>query len=160
PQSALLLEDIFRRGGFPDGFFTTLLIGSKDVAPLIEDPRIAAVTLTGSEAAGMSVASAAGPAPQKSVMGRGGSDAFILRESGGLEATARGAANARTINNGQSCIAAKRFIVVEAVADEFTRLFVEAMQSLVVGDPFDPATNIGPIVSEAQRAELLAQIEA
>jgi succinate-semialdehyde dehydrogenase/glutarate-semialdehyde dehydrogenase len=159
PQSALLLEDIFRRGGFPDGFFTTLLIESKDVAPLIADPRIAAVTLTGSEGAGMSVASAAGHALKKSVMELGGSDAFIVLESADLPATARAAAGARTINNGQSCIAAKRFIVVEPVAEEFTRLFVEAMEALVVGDPFDPATNIGPIVSEAQRAELLAQIE-
>ncbi|HEY1828606.1 MAG TPA: NAD-dependent succinate-semialdehyde dehydrogenase [Acidimicrobiales bacterium] len=159
PQSALLLEDVFRRAGFPEGVFTTLLIEAKDVAPLIEDPRIAAVTLTGSEGAGMAVASAAGHALKKSVMELGGSDAFVVLESADLAATARAAASARTINNGQSCIAAKRFIVVEPVAEEFTRLFVEAMSSLVVGDPFDPATNVGPIVSEAQRQELLHQIE-
>jgi succinate-semialdehyde dehydrogenase / glutarate-semialdehyde dehydrogenase len=158
PQCALLLEDIFRRAGFPEGAFTTLLIASKDVAPLIDDPRIAAVTLTGSEGAGMSVAAAAGHAIKKSVMELGGSDPFVVCESADMEATVRTAVAARVQNNGQSCIAAKRFIVVEAVADEFIARFTEAIGALQVGDPMDPATEVGPIVSEAQRDELLSQI--
>ncbi len=159
PQCALLLEDIFRRAGFPEGAFTTLLIESKEVAGLIADPRIAAVTLTGSEAAGMSVASAAGQALKKSVMELGGSDPFIVLESADMEAAVRTAVTARVQNNGQSCIAAKRFIVVEAVADEFVRRFTEAMEALKVGDPMDPATEVGPIVSAGQREELLSQIQ-
>jgi succinate-semialdehyde dehydrogenase/glutarate-semialdehyde dehydrogenase len=159
PQTALLLEDLFRRAGLPDGVFTTLLIESKDVAALIEDPRIAAVTLTGSERAGMSVAAAAGHALKKSVLELGGSDPFIVLESADLDQAVRTAVTARVQNNGQSCIAAKRFIVVEPVADEFLRRFTDAMSALVVGDPFDPATDVGPIVTEAQRDELLAQVE-
>jgi succinate-semialdehyde dehydrogenase/glutarate-semialdehyde dehydrogenase len=159
PQTALLLEDIFRRAGLPDGAFTNLFIESKDVAALIEDPRVAAVTLTGSEKAGMSVASAAGNALKKSVLELGGSDPFVVLESADLDAAVKTAVTARVQNNGQSCIAAKRFIVVEPVADEFLRRFTEAMDALVVGDPFDPATQVGPIVSEAQRDELVGQIE-
>jgi succinate-semialdehyde dehydrogenase/glutarate-semialdehyde dehydrogenase len=159
PQTALLLEDIFRRAGLPDGAFTNLFIESKDVAALIEDPRVAAVTLTGSERAGMSVAAAAGNALKKSVLELGGSDPFLVLGSADLDVAVKTAVNARVQNNGQSCIAAKRFIVVEPVADEFLRRFTEAMDALVVGDPFDPATQVGPIVSEAQRAELLGQIE-
>jgi succinate-semialdehyde dehydrogenase/glutarate-semialdehyde dehydrogenase len=158
PQTALLLEDIFRRAGLPDGAFTNLFVESKDVAGIIEDPRIAAVTLTGSERAGMSVASAAGHALKKSVLELGGSDPFIVLESADLDAAVSTAVTARVQNNGQSCIAAKRFIVVEPIADEFLRRFTEAMDVLVVGDPFDPATQVGPIVSEAQREELLGQI--
>jgi succinate-semialdehyde dehydrogenase / glutarate-semialdehyde dehydrogenase len=158
PQTALLLEDIFRRAGLPDGAFTNLFVESKDVAGIIEDPRIAAVTLTGSEKAGMSVASAAGHSLKKSVLELGGSDPFIVLESADLDTAVTTAVNARVQNNGQSCIAAKRFIVVEPIADEFLRRFVDAMDALVVGDPFDPATQIGPIVSEAQREELLGQI--
>jgi len=159
PQTALLLEDLFRRAGLPDGVFTNLFVESKDIAKVIEDPRIAAVTLTGSERAGMSVASTAGHALKKSVLELGGSDAFIVLESADMETTVRTAVEARVQNNGQSCIAAKRFIVVEPVADEFLRRFTEAMDALVVGDPFDPATDVGPIVTEAQRAELVAQVE-
>src|SRR5450755_103673 len=159
PQTALLLEDLFRRAGLPDGVFTNLFVESKDVAKIIEDPRIAAVTLTGSERAGMSVGSTAGHALKKSVLELGGSDAFIVLESADMESTVRTAVEARVQNNGQSCIAAKRFIVVEPVADEFLRRFTEAMDALVVGDPFDPATDVGPIVTEAQRAELVAQVE-
>jgi succinate-semialdehyde dehydrogenase / glutarate-semialdehyde dehydrogenase len=159
PQTALLLEDIFRRAGLPAGAFTNLFIESKDIAALIEDPRIAAVTLTGSEKAGMSVASTAGHALKKSVLELGGSDPFIVLESADLDDAVRTAVTARVQNNGQSCIAAKRFIVVEPVADEFLERFTAAMDALVVGDPFDPATQVGPIVSEAQRAELLGQIE-
>jgi succinate-semialdehyde dehydrogenase / glutarate-semialdehyde dehydrogenase len=159
PQTALVLEDLFRRAGLPEGVFTNLFVESKDVAKIIEDPRIAAVTLTGSERAGMSVGSTAGHALKKSVLELGGSDAFIVLESADMETTVRTAVEARVQNNGQSCIAAKRFIVVEPVADEFLRRFTEAMDALVVGDPFDPATDVGPIVTEAQRAELVAQVE-
>jgi succinate-semialdehyde dehydrogenase/glutarate-semialdehyde dehydrogenase len=159
PQTALLLEDIFLRAGLPRGAFTNLFVESKDIAAIVEDPRIAAVTLTGSEKAGMSVASTAGHALKKSVLELGGSDPFIVLESADLDAAVRTAVTARVQNNGQSCIAAKRFIVVEPIADEFLRRFTEAMDALVVGDPFDPATEVGPIVSEAQRAELLGQIE-
>jgi succinate-semialdehyde dehydrogenase / glutarate-semialdehyde dehydrogenase len=159
PQTALLIEDIFLRAGLPEGAFTNLFVESKDVAALIEDPRIAAVTLTGSERAGMSVAATAGHALKKSVLELGGSDPFIVLESADLDAAVRTAVTARVQNNGQSCIAAKRFIVVEPVADEFLTRFTEAMDALVVGDPFDPATQVGPIVSEAQRDELVNQIE-
>jgi succinate-semialdehyde dehydrogenase/glutarate-semialdehyde dehydrogenase len=160
PQTALAIEDLFRRAGLPEGVFTNLFVESKDVAALIEDPRIAAVTLTGSERAGISVASAAGRSLKKSVLELGGSDPFIVLPSADLDVCVRTAVNARVQNNGQSCIAAKRFIVVDEIADEFLRRFTEAMGALVVGDPFDSGTDIGPIVTEAQRAELLNQIEA
>ncbi len=159
PQTALAIEDLFRRAGLPDGVFTNLFVESKDIAGLIEDRRIAAVTLTGSERAGMSVASAAGHAVKKSVLELGGSDPFIVTPSADLDACVRSAVTARVQNNGQSCIAAKRFIAVGDVADEFLSRFTEAMDALVVGDPFDPATDIGPIVTEAQRDELVGQVE-
>ncbi|MGO8825513.1 MAG: NAD-dependent succinate-semialdehyde dehydrogenase [Acidimicrobiales bacterium] len=159
PQTALAIEDLFRRAGLPDGVFTNLFVESKDVAALIADPRIAAVTLTGSERAGMSVGAAAGGALKKSVLELGGSDPFIVCPSADLDACVRTAVTARVQNNGQSCIAAKRFIVVGDVADEFLDRFTAAMDELVVGDPFDPATNVGPIVSEAQRDELVGQVE-
>ena len=160
PQTALAIEDLFRRAGLPEGVFTNLFVESKDVADLIQDPRIAAVTLTGSEYAGMSVASAAGRALKKTVLELGGSDPFVVTASADLDAAVRTAVTARVQNNGQSCIAAKRFIVVEEVADEFLERFTGAMSALVVGDPFDPATDVGPIVSQAQRDELIGQIEA
>ncbi|HVA08140.1 MAG TPA: aldehyde dehydrogenase family protein [Acidimicrobiales bacterium] len=159
PQTAQFLEDVFRRAGVPEGVFTNLFVESKDVAALIEDPRIVAVTLTGSERAGMSVASTAGHALKKSVLELGGSDPFIVTESADLDVAVRTAVTARVQNNGQSCIAAKRFIVVEPVADEFLARFIDAMDALVVGDPLDPATDVGPIVTEVQRAELVEQIE-
>lgn len=159
PQTALAIEDLFRRAGLPDGVFTNLFVESKDIAALIEDPRVAAVTLTGSERAGMSVGSAAGHALKKSVLELGGSDPFIVTPSADLKACVRTAVTARVQNNGQSCIAAKRFIAVGDVADEFLAGFTEAMDALVVGDPFDPATDIGPIVTEAQRDELVGQVE-
>ena len=134
-------------------------MASKDIAAIIEDPRIAAVSITGSEQAGMSVASTAGHALKKSVLELGGSDPFIVLESADLDVAVKTAVTARIQNNGQSCIAAKRFIVVEPVADEFLERFTEAMDALVVGDPFDPQTQVGPIVSEAQREELLGQID-
>ncbi len=160
PQTALAIEDLFRRAGLPDGVFTNLFVESKDVAALIGDPRVAAVTLTGSERAGISVGSAAGHALKKSVLELGGSDPFIVLPSADMEACVRTAVNSRVQNNGQSCIAAKRFIVLEPVADEFLARFTEAMDALVVGDPFDPGTDIGPIVTEAQRKELVSQVES
>jgi succinate-semialdehyde dehydrogenase/glutarate-semialdehyde dehydrogenase len=159
PQTALLIEDIFRRAGLPDGTFSNLFVEPDNVAAIIEDPRVAAVTLTGSERAGMSVAATAGHALKKSVLELGGSDPFIVLPSADMDATVKTAVTARVQNNGQSCIAAKRFIVVDAVADEFLHRFTDAMDALVVGDPFDPATQVGPIVSESQRAGLLGQIE-
>jgi succinate-semialdehyde dehydrogenase/glutarate-semialdehyde dehydrogenase len=159
PQTALALEDVFRRAGLPDGVFTNLFVDSKDIAGIIADPRVAAVTITGSEKAGMSVASAAGHALKRSVLELGGSDPFIVLASADLDNAVRTAVTARVQNNGQSCIAAKRFIVVDAVADEFLERFTAAMDALVVGDPFDPATDVGPIVTETQRAELVAQVD-
>jgi succinate-semialdehyde dehydrogenase / glutarate-semialdehyde dehydrogenase len=149
PQTALAIEDLFRRAGLPEGVFTNLFVESKDIAKLIEDPRIAAVTLTGSERAGMSVGSAAGHAIKRSVLELGGSDPFIVTPSADLDACVRTAVTARVQNNGQSCIAAKRFITVGDVSDEFLSRFTKAMDALVVGDPFDPTTEIGPIVTEA-----------
>jgi len=160
PQTALAIEDLFRRAGLPEGVFTNLFVESKDIADLIADPRIAAVTLTGSEWAGQSVASAAGHALKKTVLELGGSDPFIVCPSADLDACVRTAVTARVQNNGQSCIAAKRFITVGDVADEFLARFTEEMDALVVGDPFDPATHVGPIVTEAQRNELMGQVEA
>jgi succinate-semialdehyde dehydrogenase/glutarate-semialdehyde dehydrogenase len=159
PQTALILEDMFRRAGVPDGVFTNLFVDSADIAGIIADPRIAAVTLTGSERAGISVAEAAGHNLKKCVLELGGSDPFIVLPSADLDEAVRTAVTARVQNNGQSCIAAKRFIVVEEIADEFLLRFTEAMAKLVVGDPFDPATDVGPIVSEAQRDELVAQVD-
>ncbi len=159
PQTALALEDLFRRAGVPQGVFTNLFVESKDVAQIIADPRVAAVTLTGSERAGVSVGEAAGHALKKSVLELGGSDPFIVLPSADLDACVRVAVAARVQNNGQSCIAAKRFIVIDEVHDEFLARFTTAMDALVVGDPFDPATDVGPIVSESQRDELVGQVE-
>ncbi|HUE07884.1 MAG TPA: NAD-dependent succinate-semialdehyde dehydrogenase [Acidimicrobiales bacterium] len=160
PQTALAIEDLFRRAGLPAGVFTNLFVESKDVADLIHDPRIKAVTITGSERAGKSVAAAAGDALKKSVLELGGSDPFVVLPSADLDTAVRTAVTARVQNNGQSCIAAKRFIVHQAVADEFLTRFTEAMDALVVGDPFDAATDVGPIVTETQRDELVNQVEA
>jgi succinate-semialdehyde dehydrogenase / glutarate-semialdehyde dehydrogenase len=160
PQCAVAIEGIFRRAGYPDGVFQSLLIRSADVAPLLDDPRIAAVTLTGSEGAGQDVASRAGHGLKKTVLELGGSDPFIVMPSADLAAAAATAAKARTINNGQSCIAAKRFIVAESVADEFLRLFVDAMKGLRVGDPMDPSTDVGPLAMPSLVTDLEAQVNA
>jgi succinate-semialdehyde dehydrogenase/glutarate-semialdehyde dehydrogenase len=159
PQTALYLEDLFARAGFPPGAFSTLLISAGDVAGVIADPRIAAVTLTGSEYAGQSVAAAAGEALKKCVLELGGSDPFVVTARADLEAAVRAATFARTQNAGQSCIAAKRFIVEEPVFEEFTARFTEAMAGLALGDPMDPANDIGPLNSEAQRKEVAAQVD-
>ncbi len=159
PQCALAIEDIFRRAGFPEGCFQTLLIDTDRVQRIIDDPRVAGVTLTGSNAAGSAVASAAGKQIKKSVLELGGSDPFIVMPSANLDAAAQTAVKARVINNGQSCIAAKRFIVVGSIADEFERRLVEGMQSLVVGDPLDSRTDLGPLANEAQIKTLSDQVE-
>lgn len=159
PQSALHLDTLFERGGFPAGAFTTLLIGSADVAAVIEDPRVRAVTLTGSEPAGRSVASIAAAQVKKSVLELGGSDPFIVMPSADLAAAISTAVTARTVNNGQSCIAAKRFLVHDAVYDEFLAGFTAAMAALRVGDPLDEQTQIGPIATSSGRAEVAALVD-
>ena len=159
PQCALAIEDIFRRAGFPQGCFQTLLIDTDRVQRIIDDPRVAGVTLTGSNAAGSAVGSAAGKQIKKSVLELGGSDPFVVMPSANMEVAARTAVKARVINNGQSCIAAKRFIVVGTIADEFERRLVAGMQSLVVGDPLDPTTDVGPLANEAQVKTLTGQVE-
>ena len=145
PQCALAIEGIFRMAGFPEGAFQTLLTGSDRVSDIIADRRVAAVTLTGSVGAGKSVAVAAGKALKKSVLELGGSDPFIVMPSADLDRAVETAVQARIINNGQSCIAAKRFIVDERIAPQFEEKFVQRMKSLKVGDPMDPATDLGPL---------------
>ena len=159
PGCAFAIEEIFRRAGFAPGVFQTLLIENERVRAVIEDPRIAAVTLTGSVRAGGAVGSAAGKMIKKSVLELGGSDPFIVMPSADLELAARTAVTARAVNNGQSCIAAKRFIVAEAVAEEFERRFVTQMAALEVGDPMDPATAVGPLASESQLKTLTDQVQ-
>jgi succinate-semialdehyde dehydrogenase/glutarate-semialdehyde dehydrogenase len=158
PNAALAMENLFRRAGFPEGCFVNLLIGSKRVADVIRDERIAAVTLTGSEAAGESVASIAGSVLKKCVLELGGSDPFVVAQSVDMDLAVPMAVTARTQNNGQACIAAKRFIVVESRAEEFTERFSAAMGALVVGDPMDPATNVGPLATKGQLEETRIQV--
>ena len=148
PQCALAIEEIFCRAGFDEGIFQTLLIEAQQVEKVIVDARVRAITLTGSEKAGSAVASTAARHIKKSVLELGGSDPFIVMPSGDFEATLTAAIKARTINNGQSCIAAKRFLVADEVYDEFLRQFVERMRALKVGDPFDEITEIGPLATE------------
>jgi succinate-semialdehyde dehydrogenase/glutarate-semialdehyde dehydrogenase len=159
PQCALAIEDIFRRAGFPDGVFQTLLVETERVRQVIDDRRVAAVTLTGSNTAGGHVASAAGKAIKKTVLELGGSDPFIVMPGADLPAAIATAVKARIVNNGQSCIAAKRFIVHEAVADEFEPGFVAGMAGLTVGDPMDPKTDIGPLATEAQLRTITDQVD-
>jgi succinate-semialdehyde dehydrogenase/glutarate-semialdehyde dehydrogenase len=154
PQTALFMQDLFARAGFPAGTFQTLLVGSRRVEAILRDPRITAATLTGSTPAGQSVGSIAGSEIKKVVLELGGSDPFIVMPSANLAEAARVAAVARCINNGQSCIAAKRFIVHEAVYGEFERLFVAAMAGKKVGDPMDEATDIGPLANAQQLEEV------
>jgi succinate-semialdehyde dehydrogenase/glutarate-semialdehyde dehydrogenase len=149
PQCAIEIERIFRRAGFPDDVFQTLLIGSAQVARVIDDPRVKAVTLTGSELAGAQVAAQAGRQIKKTVLELGGSDPFIVMPSADLDRAVRTAIDARILNNGQSCIAAKRFIVDARIYAEFERRFVEGMQAVRVGDPMDEATQLGPLATPA-----------
>jgi succinate-semialdehyde dehydrogenase/glutarate-semialdehyde dehydrogenase len=145
PQCALAIEDVVLRAGFPEGSFQTLLIGSGKVQAVIDDPRVRGVTLTGSEGAGRQVGSEAGENIKKTVLELGGSDPFIVMPSADLEEAVNTAVTARTLNNGQSCINAKRIIVHGEIADEFERRYVEAMQALKVGDPMDEETDMGPL---------------
>src|ERR1700720_4404188 len=147
PQCALTIEKIFLEAGFPEGAFQTLLIGSQQVDGILNDPRVVAATLTGSEQAGIQVGIAAAKRIKKVVLELGGSDPFIVMPSADLDAAVKTAVEARILNNGQSCIAAKRFIVAEAIANEFERRFVERMESLKIGDPFDEKTELGPLAT-------------
>ena len=159
PQCAVAIEEIFTRAGFDPGVFQTLLVGSESVARIIADPRVRAVTLTGSDRAGSAVASEAGQQLKKTVLELGGSDPFIVMASADLDRAVETAVNARTINNGQSCIAAKRFIIEDAIYDSFVDRFVERMRALRVGDPMDPDVQIGPLATEAIRDGLAKQVE-
>ena len=147
PQCALAIEEVFNQAGFPSGVFQTLLIGSVQVAGVIEDARVAAVMLTGSEPAGRAVAAQAGKQIKKTVLELGGSDPFIVMPSADLDLAAQTAVQARVINNGQSCISAKRFIVHDAIYEQFASRFVEGMARLRVGDPVDPDTEVGPLAT-------------
>jgi succinate-semialdehyde dehydrogenase/glutarate-semialdehyde dehydrogenase len=148
PQCALAIEDIFHRAGFPEGAFQTLLIGSEAAGAVLEDPRVAAATLTGSEPAGRSVASIAGKNIKKTVLELGGSDPFIVMPSADFDEAVATAVKARTINNGQSCIAAKRFSVHQQIYDRFEQEFVAAMKGLRVGDPLNKSIDIGPLATD------------
>jgi succinate-semialdehyde dehydrogenase/glutarate-semialdehyde dehydrogenase len=147
PQCALAIEEIFARAGFPQGAFQTLLVGSDAVEEILNDRRVVAATLTGSEPAGRSVASIAGKQIKKAVLELGGSDPFIVMPSANLDEAVTTAVKARTINNGQSCIAAKRFIVAAEIYEEFERRFVEEMRALKIGDPMEESTDIGPLAT-------------
>ncbi|HRR14937.1 MAG TPA: NAD-dependent succinate-semialdehyde dehydrogenase [Thermoanaerobaculia bacterium] len=159
PQCALAIEAIWRDAGAPAGLFGALLVGGARVAPLLADPRIAAATLTGSEPAGASVARAAGESLKKVVLELGGSDPFLVLPSADLDRAVATAVTARVLNNGQSCIAAKRFLVHRDVYEPFTARFVAAMGALRMGDPLAPETDLGPLATPAIRAELHAQVE-
>ena len=158
PQCALALETLFRDAGAPEGVFQTLLVGSEVVERIIGDRRVAAVTLTGSEGAGRAVGAAAGRHLKKSVLELGGSDPFVVMPSADVAHAAKVAVTARTINNGQSCIAAKRFIVHETVADEFTERFVAGMERLRVGDPMEDGTDVGPLATPSIVEDLERQV--
>jgi succinate-semialdehyde dehydrogenase/glutarate-semialdehyde dehydrogenase len=154
PQTALYLEDLFRRAGFPEGCFQTLLVGSAAIEGILRDPRVVAATLTGSEPAGRSVAAIAGDEIKKTVLELGGSDPYLVLPSADVDRAARTAVTARVQNNGQSCIAAKRFIVHEDVYDEFAERFSRAMNALKIGDPLSDGTDVGPLATEQGRADL------
>jgi succinate-semialdehyde dehydrogenase/glutarate-semialdehyde dehydrogenase len=159
PQTALYLEDLFRRAGFPEGCFQTLLIGSGAVEGILRDPRVRAATLTGSEPAGRSVASVAGDEVKKTVLELGGSDPYVVMPSADVDRAAEVAVTARAQNTGQSCIAAKRFIVHADVYDAFTERFVAGMNALKVGDPLDEDTDVGPLSSEQGREDLAGLVD-
>ncbi len=158
PQCALAIEDILLRAGFPKGVFQTLLIGSQKVDRILNDPRIVAATLTGSERAGIEVGVGAAKRIKKVVLELGGSDPFIVMQSANLDEAVATAVKARIVNNGQSCIAAKRFIVAEEIADQFERKFVSKMESLKLGDPFDESTELGPLATKEGVADLDADV--
>jgi succinate-semialdehyde dehydrogenase/glutarate-semialdehyde dehydrogenase len=159
PRCAMAIEDVFRRAGFPEGVFQTLLVGSDAVTAILDDVRVKAATLTGSTPAGSSVAERAGKNLKKTVLELGGSDAFIVLPSADLDAAAETAAKARCINNGQSCIAAKRFIVHAGVYDAFAERFVRAMEAQTVGDPMQEGTDVGPLAMESTRDDVERQVD-
>ena len=159
PQCALAIESIFLEAGFPEGAFQTLLIGSSQVDALLNDPRVVAATLTGSEQAGIQVGVGAAKRIKKVVLELGGSDPFIVMPSANLDAAVATAVQARVQNNGQSCIAAKRFIIAEPIADEFERKFVARMESLKIGDPFDEKTELGPLSTPDGMKDLDADVQ-
>ncbi|KAB1652840.1 aldehyde dehydrogenase family protein [Pseudoclavibacter chungangensis] len=159
PQAALFLDTLFERAGFPEGSFRTLLIGGREVGAVIADPRVKAVTLTGSEPAGRSVAQIAGDHVKKAVLELGGSDPFIVLPSADVKAAAATAVRARINNNGQSCIAGKRFIVHADVYDEFAAEFATQMSGLVIGNPLLPETQVGPLATESGRQDLIDLVE-
>mgnify|MGYP002639203575 CR=1 FL=1 len=159
PMSALAIEEVFQDAGFHNNVFSTLLVGSGQVESIIENPLVKAVTLTGSEPAGKAIASASGKALKKSVMELGGSDPFIILNDVDIEEAVKVGVLARILNNGQSCIAAKRFIMVDEIADEFERKFVKKMEELIVGDPMDEKTELGPIAREDLLEELDWQVK-
>jgi succinate-semialdehyde dehydrogenase/glutarate-semialdehyde dehydrogenase len=159
PRCAIAIEDLARRAGFPEGLFQTLLIGSKKVARVLDDSRVIAATLTGSEPAGASVAAQCGKLIKPTVLELGGSDPFIVMPSADLETAVKTAVNARTLNNGQSCINAKRFIVHQDVYERFERDLVAAFEKLRVGDPMAKETEIGPLALESVRSDVVSQVE-
>jgi succinate-semialdehyde dehydrogenase / glutarate-semialdehyde dehydrogenase len=160
PQCALAISNLFRRAGFIEGAFQTVLVGSEAVEGIIADSRVAAVTLTGSEGAGRSVASAAGKNLKKAVIELGGSDPFVVMPSADLDRAVATAVTARMVNNGQSCIAAKRFIIHEKIYDEFLKKFVAGVAAIRIGDPMDENTQLGPLATAAIREDLDKQVKA
>ena len=160
PQCALAIAEVFHLAGVPDGAFQTLLIGADRVANLVADPRVKAATLTGSEPAGQSLAAIAGHHLKKVVLELGGSDPFIVLKSADLELAVSTAVTARVMNCGQTCIAAKRFIIEEAIADQFIEKFVEKFRALKVGDPMQSDTDVGPLATPQILAELDLQVKA
>jgi succinate-semialdehyde dehydrogenase / glutarate-semialdehyde dehydrogenase len=159
PQCALMIEDLFRRAGFPEGVFQTLLIGAAKVDAILNDPRVFAATLTGSEGAGVQVGIGAAQRVKKVVLELGGSDPFIVMPSANLDEAVSTAVRARILNNGQSCINAKRFIIDESIAEEFQKRFVRTMENLKVGDPFDEKTDLGPLSTESGVKDIEDQVE-
>lgn len=160
PQCALAIEEIIHKAGFPKGVFQTLLIGAAKVADLMSDDRVKAATLTGSEPAGASLAAASGKQIKKTVLELGGSDPFIVLESADLEAAVATATTARMLNNGQSCIAAKRFIIVETIADKFEKRLLEKFHTLKIGDPMQSETDLGPLATPDILKDLDQQVQA
>ena len=159
PQCALAIAEIFVQAGFPEGAFQTLLIGASQVKSIVEDDRVKAATLTGSEPAGMSLASTAGEQIKKVVLELGGSDPFIVLDSADVEEAVATGVKARMLNNGQSCIAAKRFIVIESIADRFESQLIAKFKELTIGDPMDENTDIGPLATATIRSELDEQVK-
>jgi succinate-semialdehyde dehydrogenase/glutarate-semialdehyde dehydrogenase len=159
PQCALAIEEVFSLAGFPDGVFCSLMIRASQVARVIEDRRVHAVTLTGSEPAGRQVARTAGDNLKKSVLELGGSDAFIVLEDADMDLTVKNAIISRYLNSGQSCIAAKRFIVVDAIAEDFVARFKAGVEALKAGDPSDPATTLAPMARSDLRDDLHQQVQ-